>query len=161
MACLFGSAHVLQEQELVLEQTSADKAGRFILCWATVILWVRLAQEDERLVCCVRVALVTRLQCDRSFNRWQTQTDVEFRTQRWLDDSELVEESVDIRLGLLSQVCGGGCSCSLLCLLAVQEMEPYLPLTSQCARSLMSGVTVLFWVSIKTVTFIFHFQILL
>ncbi|KAI2648075.1 Anoctamin-5 [Labeo rohita] len=55
---------VTQEQEWVLDQTPADKAGRFILCWATVVLW---------------------------------------------------------------------------------EMEPYLPLTSKCARSVLSGATVLFW----------------
>ncbi|XP_051975312.1 anoctamin-5-like [Xyrauchen texanus] len=29
-----------------------------------------------------------------------------------------------------------------------QEMEPYLPPTSKCARSLMSGATVLFWISL-------------
>ncbi|KAA0724050.1 Anoctamin-5 Gnathodiaphyseal dysplasia 1 protein [Triplophysa tibetana] len=66
---------VTQEQELVLDQTSSDKVGRFILCWTTVFLWVRLALEDERL-----------------------------------------------------------------------EMEPYLPASTQCARSVMSGVTVLFWI---------------
>uniref|UniRef100_A0A671LJA1 Anoctamin n=1 Tax=Sinocyclocheilus anshuiensis TaxID=1608454 RepID=A0A671LJA1_9TELE len=29
-----------------------------------------------------------------------------------------------------------------------QEMEPYLPLTSKCARSVLSGATVLFWISL-------------
>ncbi|XP_043084032.1 anoctamin-5 isoform X6 [Puntigrus tetrazona] len=29
-----------------------------------------------------------------------------------------------------------------------QEMEPYLPLTSKCARSILSGATVLFWISL-------------
>ncbi|KAI5626982.1 anoctamin-5 isoform X2 [Silurus asotus] len=29
-----------------------------------------------------------------------------------------------------------------------QEMEPYLPVTSKCARSLLSGATVLFWISL-------------
>lgn len=29
-----------------------------------------------------------------------------------------------------------------------QEMEPYLPLTSQCVRSCVSGVTVLFWIAL-------------
>ncbi|XP_031420362.1 anoctamin-5 isoform X2 [Clupea harengus] len=29
-----------------------------------------------------------------------------------------------------------------------QEMEPYLPLTSQCVRSCLSGVTVLFWIAL-------------
>ncbi|XP_051547999.1 anoctamin-5 [Myxocyprinus asiaticus] len=29
-----------------------------------------------------------------------------------------------------------------------QEMEPYLPATSKCARSLLSGATVLFWISL-------------
>ncbi|KAF4095381.1 hypothetical protein G5714_024459 [Onychostoma macrolepis] len=29
-----------------------------------------------------------------------------------------------------------------------QEMEPYLPVTSKCARSVLSGATVLFWISL-------------
>ncbi|KAM9496203.1 anoctamin-5 [Clarias gariepinus] len=29
-----------------------------------------------------------------------------------------------------------------------QEMEPYLPVTSKCARSMLSGATVLFWISL-------------
>ncbi|XP_073687580.1 anoctamin-5 [Garra rufa] len=29
-----------------------------------------------------------------------------------------------------------------------QEMEPYLPLTTKCARSVLSGATVLFWISL-------------
>ncbi|ROJ24385.1 Anoctamin-5, partial [Anabarilius grahami] len=56
---------ITQEQEWVLDQTPADKTGRFILCWTTVVLW---------------------------------------------------------------------------------ESEPYLPLTSKCARSMLSGATVLFWI---------------
>uniref|UniRef100_A0A671LQ90 Anoctamin n=1 Tax=Sinocyclocheilus anshuiensis TaxID=1608454 RepID=A0A671LQ90_9TELE len=33
---------VTQELEWVLDQSPADKAGRFILCWATVVLWISL-----------------------------------------------------------------------------------------------------------------------
>ncbi|XP_077067557.1 anoctamin-5 isoform X6 [Siphateles boraxobius] len=34
--------NITQEQEWVLDQTPADKAGRFILCWTTVVLWISL-----------------------------------------------------------------------------------------------------------------------
>ncbi|KAK9952650.1 hypothetical protein ABG768_018467 [Culter alburnus] len=33
---------ITQEQEWVLDQTPADKTGRFILCWTTVVLWICL-----------------------------------------------------------------------------------------------------------------------
>lgn len=33
--------------ELVLERTATDLMGKFFLCWATVVLWVRVAFNVE------------------------------------------------------------------------------------------------------------------
>lgn len=45
--------------EWVLKRTATDLMGKLLLCWATVVLWVRAARgvewhigEDGVLVCC-------------------------------------------------------------------------------------------------------------
>lgn len=40
--------------ELVLERTPTDLMGKLILCWATVVLWVRVALKEEMPIWCGR-----------------------------------------------------------------------------------------------------------
>uniref|UniRef100_A0A3B4VB61 Anoctamin n=1 Tax=Seriola dumerili TaxID=41447 RepID=A0A3B4VB61_SERDU len=40
-----------------------------------------------------------------------------------------------------------------------QEMEPYLPITSKCARMCLSGATVLFWVSIVSLVHLITYRL--
>lgn len=48
---------------------------------------------------------------------------------------------------LVRALCAAWCN-NMSCTWLFQEMEPYLPLTSQAVRFCLSGTTVLFWVSI-------------
>uniref|UniRef100_A0AAQ5Z8Y7 Anoctamin n=1 Tax=Amphiprion ocellaris TaxID=80972 RepID=A0AAQ5Z8Y7_AMPOC len=40
-----------------------------------------------------------------------------------------------------------------------QEMEPYLPITSKCARTCLSGATVLLWVSIVSLVYLITYRL--
>lgn len=146
MIVLITSNH-LQELEWILDRTTSDLMGKCLLCWVTVVLWVRVARNRE---CHISEEAVWYRVGGVNNSDWSMATN-----KRKVSDGQrcLLASHVENTAGLsarASQDVTQTDSFSCFCLPVVQEMEPYLPITSKCARLCLSGATVLFWVSICT-----------